>query len=329
MFNNQVRQRVRGLVAGLGPSIVANPDQIEAKLADLASSSPDEVRAIVAAARGGVAEEIAAAPAEHRADMTEQASAWMASETGLPADLSRWAVESWEEALQGVQIAPSAPAPAAPASSLPVGAAQGAAPWPPPAGYSPAGAPAGGAPPAPWDTPRAPQPPQGAPWGAPPPPGGQWQGQPYGAPPTGAWPPSPQGYAGGQSWANNSGTEGPLPPQIAQLKWNWGAFGVSFWWLIFHGLWPLAVGWVALSAAVYFLPGGIPVHLGVIYAVQIALGLLGNKLAWQHRSYENIDHFFAVERVWMVWAVVLTIISTLWLVGELVILTSMRRMAGV
>ena len=325
MYSNQVRQRVRGLVAGLGPSIISNPDQLEAKLADLAPDNPEDVKAIVAAARGGVAEEIAAAAPEHRAEMVEQAAAWMASETALPGDLSRWAVETWNEALQGVQMAPPALAQQPQPNAAPIGAPAGG---PPPAPWDAPRSPAGGPPPAPWDTPRAPQPP----------PGGSWQGQGgYGAPPPGAWPPSPQGYYPGQSWTNTSGTDGPVPPEIAKLKWNWGAFGVSFFWLIFHGLWPLAVGItvaiVVLNFLFVFLPISLWMHVVVImamaYAIQIALGFLGNKLAWQHRSYDSVQHFFAVEKVWMVWGIILACFGLFGLIRDIQFLTTMHSMMPV
>jgi hypothetical protein len=111
-----------------------------------------------------------------------------------------------------------------------------------------------------------------------------------------------------------------MPPQIAKLKWNWGAFGVSFWWLIFHGWWPLALGLIALNAGIGFLPGGYWVRLCVAYGVQIVLGLLGNRLAWQNRSYESIEHFFDVERVWMVWGITLSILSLTATIGILFLL---------
>ncbi|HEX5324722.1 MAG TPA: hypothetical protein VFW40_13115 [Capsulimonadaceae bacterium] len=154
MFNNQVRQRVRGLVAGIGPSIATNPDLVETKLADLAADNAEDVRLIVSAARAGIPEELATAPQEHRAELVEQASSWMAGETGASQEAARWAVESWAAALEGVQIAPP-PQPAAapiPTSAAPAPDAQ------------PAPAFAATAPPAPWDTPRAPQA-AGAPWG--------------------------------------------------------------------------------------------------------------------------------------------------------------------
>ncbi len=306
MFSNQVQQRVRGLVAGIGTSIITNPDLLETKLADLAANNPDDVKLIVSAARSGIPEEIASAAQEHRAEMVQQAAAWMASETGASPEAAKWAVETWAKALEGVNIAPQPAAPQptvlSPPPLTPSGPAYGA-----------------GVPPAPWDTPRAPQ--QGS-WGAPPG-AGPGQGPGYGAPPPGAWPPPP-GYPGSygsqNSWANTSGTQGAMPPQIAKLKWNWGAFGVSFWWLIFHGWWPLALGLIALNAGIGFLPGGYWVRLCVAYGVQIVLGLLGNRLAWQNRSYESIEHFFDVERVWMVWGITLSILSLTATIGILFLL---------
>jgi hypothetical protein len=42
----------------------------------------------------------------------------------------------------------------------------------------------------------------------------------------GVWPPSPTNeLAEVTPFVSTSGTNGPLPPEIALLKWNWGAFG--------------------------------------------------------------------------------------------------------
>ena len=40
----------------------------------------------------------------------------------------------------------------------------------------------------------------------------------------------------------------------------------------------------------------------------IWFGRNGNAWAWQHRRFESIAHFFQVQRVWMIWSVVLFVL---------------------
>ncbi len=107
-------------------------------------------------------------------------------------------------------------------------------------------------------------------------------------------------------FVNNSGTNGPIPPEIAKLKWNWGAFVVTPFWLGYHGmrffgcLLFLVVGCIRLASKVsesYALFGFLTL------AVNIYCGLVGHKLAWRRRRYESLEQYIEVESIWRNWAI--------------------------
>lgn len=76
----------------------------------------------------------------------------------------------------------------------------------------------------------------------------------------GVWPPPPTSMAFGQGEElNTSGTNGPLPPEIARLKWNWGAFLLAFLWSVNH---KIKWGWGIL---VLSLLGHAPSGIGIIF----------------------------------------------------------------
>lgn len=73
--------------------------------------------------------------------------------------------------------------------------------------------------------------------------------------------------------------------------WNWGAFFFGWIWCI----------------AMRFYLGILLSFTGIIGA--IVLGIYGNKWAWKHRRFKNIEEFAAVQRSWKIWGFVLLIIS--------------------
>ena len=51
--------------------------------------------------------------------------------------------------------------------------------------------------------------------------------------PSAVWPPPPTNapvFAAPEESVNTSGMKTTVPPEIASLKWNWGAFLLSFLW---------------------------------------------------------------------------------------------------
>lgn len=122
-------------------------------------------------------------------------------------------------------------------------------------------------------------------------------------PPSAVWPPPPTSQPGyGQPAVNTSGTKGDIPPEIAALKWNWGAFLLSFLWTVNH---KMSWGWGLL---VLGLLSNIP-FLGILFSlvslgIAIYLGLNGHKLGWQNRRFEGgMSEFIAVQQKWLIWGV--------------------------
>lgn len=104
------------------------------------------------------------------------------------------------------------------------------------------------------------------------------------------------------------GINGPMPAELH--GWNWGAFLWSWIWGVAHNVW--------LSLLVF-----VPVANVIMPFV---LGAKGNEWAWQHRRFESVDQFRAVQRAWTRWGVglliativlyVIFIVMTIVLVGN-------------
>jgi len=118
----------------------------------------------------------------------------------------------------------------------------------------------------------------------------------------GVWPPASVNTPRGQAeQANTSGMHGNVPPEIARLRWNGGAFGLPFLWSVNHRLrW----GWgiLALTALVcihgFFWGYFCMASLGVA----IYLGLMGYSLGWQNRRFPGgTAQYFAMQRKWLTW----------------------------
>lgn len=149
------------------------------------------------------------------------------------------------------------------------------------------------------------------------PPPGAYPQQPSGYPPPGypqsqpgAWPPPPGGQYDPNvgMGENTSGMKGPVPPEIANLKWNWGAFLLHWIWCFAHSL-PV-YGAVILVVAVFgrMIPHASPLISIVLLAGYIYLGLNGHKLAWQNRRFDGgLPQYFAVQDAWMKWGIGLAI----------------------
>lgn len=101
---------------------------------------------------------------------------------------------------------------------------------------------------------------------------------------------------------NNSGMGQDVFP--AGVKgWSWGAFLFNWIWAIGNQTW---IGLLSL----------VP-YVGVVMTVM--LGIKGREWAWKNKRWESVDHFNRVQRLWTIWALVLTGIMILLIVAAIVI----------
>jgi len=96
--------------------------------------------------------------------------------------------------------------------------------------------------------------------------------------------------------ANTSGQGGPVPDEVKNMGWNWGAFWLTWIWGIGNGVW---ISFVALV-------------LGIIWSV--VLGIKGNEWAWQNRRFESIEQFRETQAAWSKWGwIVLVVSAVIWI----------------
>jgi hypothetical protein len=119
---------------------------------------------------------------------------------------------------------------------------------------------------------------------------------PYGSTAASAYAPAPVlGQVYGQA-VNNSGSQGPVPAELAG-GWNWGAFYFSWIWLFNHKMTGLAVGLLVFNILSVVIP-----FIGILgLPAAIWLGVSGNKMAWQNRRWDSIEDCKACQRVWAFW----------------------------
>ena len=102
------------------------------------------------------------------------------------------------------------------------------------------------------------------------------------------------------------GLNGPFPAELH--GWNWGAFLLNWIWGIGNSV------WIALLC---FLP-----VIGLV--MMFVLGAKGNQWAWQHRQFENVTEFKAVQKAWPQWGVGLFLLQVVGIVA-IYILISINR----
>lgn len=128
-----------------------------------------------------------------------------------------------------------------------------------------------------------------------------------------SWPPPVGGYAPG-GIRNTSGEGGEVPPEIARLAWNWGAFFFPVMWCRKHGLATeanvLRYSFLALVVLRMALHGISPIAfvvLGALYgtaysAARIYLALKGHPMGWRSRHFPGgVPEYFQVQKAWMWW----------------------------
>lgn len=113
------------------------------------------------------------------------------------------------------------------------------------------------------------------------------------------------------SSSNTSQLQQENPPIIE--VWNWGAFGLSWIWGIFNGLyWPLIV--IVLN----FIP-----YIGVIISICVCvlLGKNGNLYAWRKAKQEgySVEQFTNIQSKWNTVGLILLFVFVLLLLALLMI----------
>jgi len=135
----------------------------------------------------------------------------------------------------------------------------------------------------------------------------------YSAGTVASWPPPVGGLAPGGS-RNTSGEAGEVPPEIARLTWNWGAFFFPVMWCRKHGLAMeanvLRYSFLALIVLRMALHGISPtafVVLGALYGAgysvaRLYLALKGHQMGWRSRHFPGgVAEYFQVQKAWMWW----------------------------
>lgn len=116
---------------------------------------------------------------------------------------------------------------------------------------------------------------------------------------------------------NTSGAHSTVPPEIAQ-GWNWAAAFLTLFWAIAHRVWWLVLFGIAqpiLGVALQATGSTAVQNVGSLiqFATQIGMivyiGINGNRIAWQYRVFEGVEHFRKVQRIWAWWTLGIYAIS--------------------
>jgi hypothetical protein len=111
---------------------------------------------------------------------------------------------------------------------------------------------------------------------------------------------------------NTSGQRADLPPQIAYMRWNWGAFLFTWLWCFFNGVpvWGVIIIGLALLRLyvdLIHLEFGVLISLPIsviLFLIHLYLGCNGNQLAWRNRRFVNgYAEFKKVQWIWTQWGV--------------------------
>lgn len=101
-----------------------------------------------------------------------------------------------------------------------------------------------------------------------------------------------------------SGTQSPLSEEaqieVELVKWNWGAFLLTWVWGIFNGV---------MRSFMVLIP---------FYGLYewVMLGKNGNRLAWETKRWQTIEEFHKSQRKWAIWGWVVTVILILIVIGS-------------
>jgi hypothetical protein len=102
----------------------------------------------------------------------------------------------------------------------------------------------------------------------------------------------------------------------SDLPFSYGAAGFTFWWLLFHGKW-----WVALLLIPVIIFPRIVASLGpgmsflaalIGLAVSIGFGFAGSGMAVAHRGYRSVEELNRGERAWTIIGSIGLVLQILW-----------------
>ena len=82
---------------------------------------------------------------------------------------------------------------------------------------------------------------------------------------------------------------------LALPRWNWGAFLLSWGWALGHRMYVIAL--------VLFLTGPM--------VASLALGAMGNELAWRYRPFSDVEEFQKVQAAWTKWGIAAAVVVAL------------------
>jgi hypothetical protein len=108
-----------------------------------------------------------------------------------------------------------------------------------------------------------------------------------------------------QENTSGMGLAAVVPNEI--MKWNWGAFLMSWIWGVCNG---------TMISLLCFVPV-------VNLAMPFILGAKGNEWAWRNKRWASVQHFQAVQRQWTIAGVILlgvmvvASLATLFMLGVL------------
>ncbi len=135
----------------------------------------------------------------------------------------------------------------------------------------------------------------------------------------GVWPPPPTNATYSDQpdeGINTSGMKSTVPPEIAALKWNWGAFFLPFLWTANH---KMAWGWGIFVLGLFMrLPSLLGGFFALLYfAAAVYVGLKGHTLGWQNRHFEGgFPQYIAVQKRWLAWGLAIFVLSVLVGLGQ-------------
>lgn len=105
-------------------------------------------------------------------------------------------------------------------------------------------------------------------------------------------------------FVNNSG-QGSNTPIVSLVtdKFNWGAFGLSWFWGLFNKSFITLI-----SIPIFFIPflGGL-----INFGLSIWYGIQGNKWAWQNKKWKSIEQFHNHQKKWAIGFVIYVILVAL------------------
>ncbi len=130
--------------------------------------------------------------------------------------------------------------------------------------------------------------------------------------------PSQPAAHGGYAGENTSGMDTTVPPQVQNMGFSWGAFGLTWIWGIGNQVWIAFLG---------FLIGLVP-YLGALGNIvfYIWLGMNGHELAWKKRRFDSLEQFQSTMRVWNTWGLVMFIGSIVLMGAVMIIAISLGLM---